>query len=70
MHALEMAKTAWNAFVSRENTSNALDVSQSRAEIKRYLDLGSRIFNVYGPEGDPDGPLSSVHKLQALVDDL
>ena len=64
MHLLEMAKTSWNANVASSGTGN----QSKRVSTKTLLFLSQRVLDVYGPEGDDDGPLSEIRVLQALLD--
>ncbi|KZT09128.1 SET domain-containing protein [Laetiporus sulphureus 93-53] len=64
MHALELAKTAWNAIVMNVPTS-------SRDDVQAYLAIASQVLNNLGPEGDGDGPLEELRLLkQALGENV
>ncbi|OJA09411.1 hypothetical protein AZE42_03077 [Rhizopogon vesiculosus] len=69
MHLLEMAKTAWNAVITADH-DNEQDVPASASLLERaqiYLDLSSKIIKVFGPEGDPGGPLEELAVLENLL---
>ncbi|KAG1719242.1 uncharacterized protein EDB91DRAFT_1181778 [Suillus paluster] len=69
MHLLEMAKTAWNAVIAADH-DNAQDAPANTSLLKRarvYHDLSSKIMEVFGPEGDPGGPLEELAVLQNLL---
>ncbi|KAG6909153.1 hypothetical protein DXG01_001905 [Tephrocybe rancida] len=66
MHLMELAKTAWNMFVSSEGTdSSAAQLSRERAQA--FLNMGRGILVIFGQEGDAGGPLSEVASLQSLL---
>lgn len=66
VHALELAKTAWNAYLS-----GAGEVGEAREKVnpaKWFLELARGILQeVYGTEGDEDGPLTEVSALDAVI---
>lgn len=69
MHLLEMAKTAWNAVIATEY-DNAHDTLAKASLLKRsrvYRNLASNILEVFGPEGDPAGPLEELAVLKKLL---
>ncbi|OBZ71242.1 Histone-lysine N-methyltransferase ASHR1 [Grifola frondosa] len=73
MHALEMAKTAWNLIVSEDERGNeSVTVAPNRRETiqqaKSHLDIASQILRNFGAEGDEDGPLEEIRLLQPLLD--
>ncbi|KAL4258231.1 MUB1/samB family protein [Pleurotus pulmonarius] len=65
MHALELAKTAWNASMSMNDIVRR---QHAMAQVRACLSLGRRILGLYGPEGDSGGPLTEITVLQQLVD--
>ncbi|KAG1849836.1 SET domain-containing protein [Suillus tomentosus] len=70
MHLLEMAKTGWNAVIATEH-DNKHQVLAKTSLLKRarvYRNLASNILEVFGPEGDPAGPLEEVALLKKLLD--
>ncbi|KAH7915857.1 hypothetical protein BJ138DRAFT_1141031 [Hygrophoropsis aurantiaca] len=69
MHSLEMAKTAWNASIIAERNESRFGTAAVDLEKKAqlYLRLSSEILNVFGPEGDPGGPLEEISVLQSLI---
>lgn len=69
MHLLEMAKTAWNAVIATEY-DNAHDTLAKTSLLKRsrvYCNLTSNILGIFGPEGDPVGPLEELAVLKKLL---
>lgn len=65
MHALEVAKTAWNAFVVGG------DVEKRKLDqVSWYLAVGRRILSIFGREGDAGGPLDEIEGLQRLINDV
>ncbi|OCH91201.1 SET domain-containing protein [Obba rivulosa] len=70
MHLLEMAKTAWDAWIVAEG-DNAAGAEQLRAKLRRdafsYLTLASQILGIYGHEGDDDGPLQEIQVLEHFL---
>ncbi|KAG2338234.1 SET domain-containing protein [Suillus weaverae] len=69
MHLLEMAKTAWNAVIATEH-DNAQDALAKTSLLKRarvYRNLASNVLEVFGPEGDPTGPLEELAILKKLL---
>ena len=69
MHLLEMAKTAWNAFITMETAEPSTRpagegfLGQARA----YLRLSKLVWGVVGPEGDEGGPLAEIQVLESLL---
>jgi hypothetical protein len=65
MHALEVAKTAWNAFIVGG------DVEERKIDqVVWYLALARRILSIFGREGDAGGPLDEIESLQRLINDV
>ena len=64
MHALELAKTAWNATVTDSEfmAANALEEAA-----KAYLRIAARVLNIYGEEGDDGGPLAEISVLRRML---
>lgn len=69
MHLLEMAKTAWNAVIAIEhdNTHDALAKTSLLKRARVYRNLASNILELFGPEGDPAGPLEELAVLKKLL---
>lgn len=69
MHLLEMAKTAWNAVIATER-DDAHDAPTKTSLLKRarvYRNFASNILEVFGSEGDPEGPLEELAALKKLL---
>ena len=64
MHALEVAKSAWNGFVS--DTDKTKGPGYLRFTVW-YLAVARRVLHILGPEGDSEGPLKEIETLQGLV---
>ncbi|KAF9533121.1 hypothetical protein CPB83DRAFT_757950 [Crepidotus variabilis] len=68
MHLLELTKTTWN-----KRMSTRLTVAQDRSakeRVMRLLSSAQRVMEVYGPEGDVNGPweeIDTLHKLLLVV---
>lgn len=60
MHALELAKVCWNAALTHPELDEEM-VPQA----KGYLSLARAILDVYGEEGDEQGPQA---ELKALIE--
>ncbi|TFY80212.1 hypothetical protein EWM64_g3797 [Hericium alpestre] len=72
LHALEMAKTAWNAFITSSEANGADTTSpdhQLLDNVDWYLDVARHILGTLGPEGDEGGPLEELALLAGLVKD-
>lgn len=74
MHALELAKTAYNGVITRTQESGALDNTVNEEELLRragwYLAVAKHILLIFGPEGDFDGgPLEEVEFLHVLIEE-
>ncbi|KAG2155164.1 uncharacterized protein EDB93DRAFT_1131585 [Suillus bovinus] len=69
MHLLEMAKTAWNAVIATEydSTHKALAKTSLLKRARVYRNLANNILEVFGPEGDPAGPLEELAVLKKLL---
>lgn len=69
MHLLEMAKTAWNAFITMENTDPLTQPVGLKlmAQARAYLQLSNQVWTVIGPEGDEGGPLAEIQVLGSLL---
>lgn len=65
MHALEMAKTAWNAVV----TNDTAPTTKYLARAQWYLLIACEILETYGPEGDEGGPLEESRLLRNLLEE-
>lgn len=65
MHALELAKTAWNASMPM---NDIVQRQHAMAQVRACLSVSRRILGLYGPEGDSGGPLAEITILQQLVD--
>lgn len=65
LHLLELAKTTWNKRIS--TTQSASQDLSEKMRIENILSLARRVLDVYGSEGDPDGPSREVDTLQNLL---
>ncbi|KAF8424445.1 hypothetical protein L210DRAFT_3568075 [Boletus edulis BED1] len=70
MHLLEMAKTAWNAFITMEGAETQLSGLELLLQVRAYLGLSQQIWVVIGPEGDEGGPLAEIQVLERLLSEL
>lgn len=61
-----MAKTAWNAIVTGDNTDGAQGSEKLKNELRVYLTLCQKILGIFGPEGDTGGPQDEIRTLQEL----
>ncbi|KAI0269910.1 hypothetical protein BC834DRAFT_922711 [Gloeopeniophorella convolvens] len=66
MHALEAAKTTWNAMLSSEAREGSYD-RKLLDSAKWYLEVARHILGILGKEGDADGPLTEVEMLSGLI---
>ncbi|TFY65665.1 hypothetical protein EVG20_g5424 [Dentipellis fragilis] len=69
LHALEVAKTAWNAFVSQDNNEDETARRRLLDNLRWYLAVAREIIEVLGPEGDEGGPWEEIGLLNSLVDE-
>lgn len=72
MHALELAKTAWNSVVARDDDSTASHPPSTATErteesARHYLTLARRVLECFGPEGDEGGPLEEIRVMRDLL---
>ncbi|KAH0832322.1 hypothetical protein J3R83DRAFT_13335 [Lanmaoa asiatica] len=69
MHLLEMAKTAWNAFITSEGADPLTQPVGLKllAQVRAYLRLSSQVWSVIGPEGDEGGPMAEIQVLEGLL---
>jgi SET and MYND domain-containing protein len=65
MHLLELAKTYWNSIIS-ENMDLAAE-SAVKQECRRYLKDAKDNLEIFGVEGDEDGPLVEIETLETLL---
>ncbi|GJE99629.1 SET domain-containing protein [Phanerochaete sordida] len=65
LHALELAKTAWNATVA--DARPGADMQRLEDAARHYLALAARVLGTYGPEGDAGGPLEELRALRELL---
>lgn len=61
MHALELSKVAWNAYIKRDNSK------YFRAAVW-CLRTARRMFETFGREGDKGGPLAEIEQLRVLME--
>lgn len=61
-----MAKTAWNALLSKESHEGAYD-KQLLGLAVWYLGIARHIVGIFGKEGDAGGPLVEIDFLSELV---
>jgi hypothetical protein len=69
LHALELSKTFWNAFITvaiKDDTTNK-STRHLLLSAKSYLSTAKQILWNFGPEGDRGGPLDEVSYLESLV---
>ncbi|CCL99706.1 uncharacterized protein FIBRA_01728 [Fibroporia radiculosa] len=64
MHALELAKTTWNAAVTNSDTARENTVEDAA---RLFLSFASCVLSVWGPEGDAGGPLEEIRMLEKLL---
>ena len=73
MHALELAKTAWNSVIAQEvdpkSARSAPMQRDTEERVRHYLVLARRVLECYGSEGDEGGPLAEIAVLAGLLDD-
>lgn len=66
LHALEAAKTAWNALLSKESHESAYDKQLLELAVW-YLDIARHVVGILGKEGDAGGPSVEVDFLSELI---
>ena len=68
-HLLEMAKTAWNAFITMEGADPLTQPGGLKllAQVRAYLRLSNQVWAVIGPEGDEGGPLAEIQVIKTLL---
>ena len=64
MHALELAKTTWNAVITQ---GEAVPSRNTVKDAQLYLTIARGILENFGPEGDEGGPLEEIEVLQGLL---
>ncbi|KAL0961154.1 hypothetical protein HGRIS_006126 [Hohenbuehelia grisea] len=64
MHALEITKSRWNAAVVGD-TKDTLYIKTTQY----YLALSRAILDIFGQEGDPDGPRQEISLLESLINE-
>jgi hypothetical protein len=69
MHLLEMAKTAWNSFITMECADPLTQPAGLKllGQVRAYLRLSNQVWAVIGPEGDEGGPLAEIRALEHLL---
>jgi len=67
MHALELAKTAWNAVVVAGVDSRSTSAVNLLTDARWYLSVASDILDIFGQEGDEGGPLAEIGILRGLI---
>ncbi|KAF7346334.1 Linear gramicidin synthase subunit D [Mycena sanguinolenta] len=65
MHLLELAKTSWNRIVS-ENIDLTIERA-AKQEFQLFLQDAKEVLQIFGPEGDEDGPLVEISTLESLL---
>jgi hypothetical protein len=75
MHALEMAKVAWNAVcLGPEPGIGDLTVEAYEREMlhraRTYCELAAHVLRSLGEEGDEGGPLAELHALELLINEV
>lgn len=66
LHALEVAKTAWNALLSKESHEGTYDKQLLELTVW-YLGHAQHVVGILGREGDASGPLAEIDFLSKLV---
>ncbi|KAH9065349.1 SET domain-containing protein [Lactarius vividus] len=66
LHALEAAKTAWNALLSKESSESAYDKQLLKLAVW-YLGIARHVVGIMGKEGDAGGPLAEIDFLSELI---
>ena len=61
MHALEVAKVAWNGIIANEDYYDARELLSI---CKDHLGVAEEVLCVYGREGDEGGPLDEIETLK------
>lgn len=69
MHALELAKTAWNAVVTAGPDTPPSQLQRFEEQAISSLTTARRVLQNYGPEGDEGGPLEEILVLQELLEE-
>ncbi|KAI0057828.1 SET domain-containing protein [Artomyces pyxidatus] len=70
LHALEVAKTAWNAIIIEQGPTRAGYTDRQLMTVALwYLAVATHVLGVMGREGDEGGPLTEIEVLQGLVRD-
>ncbi|KAH9936369.1 SET domain-containing protein [Fomitopsis serialis] len=64
MHALELAKTAWNAVMMYPEPAAA---NPLESDAKSYLLIATHVLNIYGEEGDEGGPLAEIRVMRDML---
>ncbi|KAH9947569.1 SET domain-containing protein [Amylocystis lapponica] len=68
MHALELAKTAWNAVVTLDQAeTDSLRARQMEETAHSCLVVASQVLHHFGMEGDEGGPRAEVAIMQELL---
>ena len=65
---LELAKTSWNYAVSRD-TSSLPSITQHDLEsmARDSLIHARAVLEIFGPEGDEDGPMEEIRVMRELL---
>lgn len=69
MHALELAKTAWNAVVTSEKEAEPSVVRAFEDIARSSVLVASQVMENFGIEGDEGGPLEEIRVLRGLLGD-
>lgn len=72
MHALELAKTAYNGVITSSQGNMEMDLGEGELLQRAgwYLVIAKHVLDVLGPEGDADGgPLEEAEFLRVLVEE-
>ncbi|KAI0365729.1 SET domain-containing protein [Pilatotrama ljubarskyi] len=64
MHALELAKTAWNLLCTDGPNLQPRESDILEAQTRRFLDIAAIVLENFGPEGDDGGPLNEIQLLR------
>ncbi|KAH9891581.1 SET domain-containing protein [Cubamyces lactineus] len=67
MHALELAKTAWNLLCTATANLSETQTAAIEKQAKLFLRIATSILATLGPEGDEGGPLEEIGILSQVL---
>jgi hypothetical protein len=67
MHALEVAKCAWNELIVSGDGTSTKALPNLMDATEWYLSVAHHVLYTLGPEGDTGGPLEEIQTLQSLI---